>query len=294
MNQSFWKRVGKLLAGTYRGFMNDNCFQLAAGLSYYAVFSLAPLLFLVVAVFGFLGGSSRAMEYISTQASEAAGPEVAAYLVDLVHKAYSPSKGWLATGLAFGTLFMAATTFLTVLQKSLNIVWGVQAAKSGGVGLLVRDRVRSLGLILLFGVVLFVSLAASTALKGAADWLLTYVSSQTLARIDLGQRAATFLLLWSLFGLLFKLLPDASVRWRDVGVGAFLTTVLFGLGKEAISLYLARSNLGMYGPAGTVIAMLLWVNYSSLILLLGAEFTQQWADVFGRDIRSRFEDKSGP
>lgn len=287
-----------LLKGTAVSFGRDNCTQLAAALSYYAVFSLAPILFLVVAVFGFLGGSEDAVGYISQQVEAAAGPQASEFLMELVSKAFTPATGYVATALAMGTLLLTATTFLLNLQKALNLVWNVQQAKSGGIKAMLKDRVRSLFLILIFGLLLFLSLAANTIIQGAEQYLLQYVDSRTLSRIDIGQQVGALVLMTLMFTMVFRLLPNAVVRVWDALVGGLITALLFSLGKELISLYLARASLGVYGPASAAIALLMWINYSAMIFLLGAEFTQQFAAMYGKPIRARsrprFEEPEEP
>ena len=281
-------------------FSRDNCFQLAAAVSYYTIFSIAPLLFIVVAVLGLIGGDARILDMIHARTTELINPQAADFITGLVQKAYSPRTSLISSLIGFGALLVTATTFMLNLKRSLNIIWNVSDTQPGGIKAMLKDRLRALVFILGFGLLLFASLVADTALVTTQEYLLNTLGATGLQRLGLAKSGATFLLFLGLFTALFKLLPDAHVSWKDTLVGALLTTLLFLLGKVGIGYYLGRTNLGVYGPASTAIAFLLWVNYSALILFLGAEFTQAYAKIFGSDIKAKhaqpgreFEERAG-
>ena len=258
-----------------KDFLEDKAPRLAAALSYYTAFSLPPLLVAVIGVAGIVYGVDEVRERIMVQVADLVGTDSAATLGEAVVDAQRTGSG-VALVLGILTLLFGATGAFGQLQEALNTIWEVKPKKGGGILRLVRSRLLSFGTILGTGFLLLVSLAVSTAIGALVDtarnyeWLTPYI-----AALDIG---ASLILITCLFALIFKVLPDAPVEWRDVWVGAVLTAALFVVGKFAIGFYLGVSDVGSaYGAAGSVIVILVWIYYSALILFFGAEFTQVWA-----------------
>ena len=281
-----------LLLRTVFGFSDDNCFTLAAALSYYALFSLAPLLVILTSALSLVGGSQEVLDLIHGYAAEYLSPQGAEAIRGIVKSAYQPSRSIIASLIGLGTLVATATTMLANLQNSLNIVWRVAQDKQYGVLRLLKDRLISLVLILLMGLLLFLLTIAQAIMVGAYGYLARWLPVETLATLEALQQALSFLGLALLIGLVYKVLPNARIAWRDVAVGALVTALLLFIGKTAIGHFLGLSaTASMYGPASAIILVLLWLNYSSLILFLGAEFTKAWSDLYGTEIRSPWREE---
>lgn len=284
-------REGKaLLLKTIFGFSDDNCFTLAAALSYYALFSLAPLLVIIVSALSLVAGSQEVLSLINEQTAEYMGEQAASTITGMVRRAYQPSSSIVASLVGLGTLALTATVMLANLQNSMNIVWGVAQYKPFNIRRMVRDRLVALLLILAMGLLLLLLTIAQAVMTGAFDLLTRWLPVGTLVTLENLQQAVSFLGLALLIGVIYKVLPDAKLSWRDVVVGALVTALLLFLGKTAIAYYLGQSATAtLYGPASAVILVLLWLYYSSLILFLGAEFTQAWASMYGKTIRSPWQ-----
>ncbi len=275
-------------AAMFKEFMADKCFHLSAALSYYTLFSLAPFLILVIAVAGLFFGREAVTGEIFQQLRGLIGAEGAAAIQEMIEKAGAPKAGRWAAALGAGTLLLGATTVFIQLQDALNMIWSVKAKPKRGIFKMVRDRLLSFGMILGVGFLLLVSLAAHGLITILSRWLehaLPYFPVAVVRAIEI---AVSFGMTGLLFAMLFKFLPDAKVRWRDTWIGAFATAGLFSAGKVMIGLYLGQSNLAStYGAAAAIVLVILWVNYSSLILFFGAEFTQVWACRYGTEIVPR-------
>ena len=268
--------VPRLLVAAGKDFLDDKAPRLAAALSYYTAFSLPPLLVAVIGVAGIAYGVDEVRERIMTQVADLVGTDSATTLGEAVLEAQRSTGSGGALVLGILTLLFGASGAFGQLQEALNTIWEVEPKKGGGIGRLVRSRLLSFGTILGTGFLLLVSLALSTAVGALVDaasnfgWLAPY-----LAALDI---AASLIVITCLFALIFKVLPDTAIEWRDVWVGALLTAALFVVGKFAIGFYLGVSDVGSaYGAAGSVIVILVWIYYSALILFFGAEFTQVWA-----------------
>lgn len=284
------RELWALLLKTFHGFSDDNCFTLAAALSYYTLFSLAPLLVILISALSLVAGSQDVVNLVHSYVSDYLGSQAAETIRRLMEKAYQPSSSIIASLIGLGTLAVTATTMLANLQNSLNIVWGVAQSKKSSVLRMLLDRLNSLVLILLMGALLLLLTIVQAIMTGAYGYLIQWLPVTTLNLLDILQQVLSFLGLALLIGVVFKVLPDARITWRDVAVGALVTALLLFLGKTVIGYYLGRSaTASMYGPASAIILMLLWINYSSLILFWGAEFTQAWSELYGTAIRSPWE-----
>lgn len=273
-------------------FMDDECMTMAGAISYYAIFSLPPLLVLMLLLLGTVLDPREVAGYIQTQLTRLVGESGGAQIRTILEQARGPGGGSLLTT-AWGlvALLFGATGAFAQLQIALNKAWEVQPdPEQGGVKRFFVKRLLSFGMILAVAFLLLVSLALSAALSAFGDVLagrLAGLSAPVLTLLNLALSLTVFTVL---FAAMFKVLPDARVRWREAWLGAGMTTLLFVLGKFLIGFYLGRSDPGhAYGAAGSLAVTLLWIYYSSLILLFGAEFTQAWAEAYG----GRIEPEAG-
>ena len=261
-----------------RDWWEDNCLRLAASLAYYTALSLAPLILLIVGVLGVVLDRQQVASQLESQLEGLMGP-AGRELVTSILTTTSPEGGAFATVVGLVTLFIGATAVFGELQTTMNLIWEVRPAATegvwAGIWAWLRERVFSLAIVFALAFLLLVSLVVSAALAGAAA--LLWGPEQTfLSRLL--ELAVSLAVLTLGFALLFKYVPDAEVRWRDVWLGGFATAVLFTLGKTAIGYYLGQASVGSaYGAAGSMVVLLVWVYYSALIVFFGAEFTQAWA-----------------
>jgi membrane protein len=278
-----------ILKSSASEFSNNNSFRHAAALSYYTIFSLPPLLLIVITTASAVYGGEALTGQIYGQLKGLVGADSAAFLQESIAKFTLQQKGGIATAIGIGTLIFAATTFFVTLQESINDIWNLKVRTEGiGIGEFVRQRLLSFGLILSVALLLLISFVISAVLSVFTGWLERHIPEVGLLVIRLVDFSLSLVVTTLLFGLIYKFLPDAIIRWRDVGIGAFITAALFILGKYLIALYIAKSNPGSaFGAAGSAIVLLVWVNYSSLIIFFGAEFTQEFADAFGQRVQPK-------
>lgn len=271
---------------TLSEFVGDDCMRMGASLAYYTIFSLPPLLVIVITVTGLAVDPQQVEGGIQKQVGEMIGPNAATQIQTMIERASERVAGGFSMGLivSIAGVLVGATAAFGELQHALNKVWAVEGkAAQNGLWQFLIDRALSLGMILVISFLLLVSLVLSSlisALQGQFESLLSTLGMGTLsAGLVWGMEMALSLLIISqLFAAMFKVLPDITLTWRNVEFGAFITALLFVVGKFLIGFYIGQSNLGdEYGAAAALSILLIWVYYSSLILLLGAEFTQIWA-----------------
>ena len=266
---SFLKRI-------LRDFSEDECSVRAAALAYYTVFALPPLLILLTLVVGLFWDPGEVQRSLETQFSTLVGSDGASAIRDMLDHAKSPGTGPVATILGVLALLFGALGAFMQLQGALNKAWEVKPdPKKGGVRQFIAKRVLSAGMILAVAFLLMVSLAVSAVLS-ALGAKLAFVPEPALQALDLTLSLAVITVM---FAAIFRFLPDAEIAWRDVWVGALFTSMLFVLGKFAIGFYLGRSAPGdAFGAASALAVILVWIYYAGMIVLLGAEFTQAWAE----------------
>jgi YihY family inner membrane protein len=263
----------------------DRAPRLGAALAYYTIFSMVPLLIILIGIIGLVFGQEAAQSAILGHLRNVMGPESASAIQDMLQRANQPSTGIVSTIIATVTLLAGAAGFFGQLKDALNTVWGTEPKQGRGVWRLLKDNFLSFATLLGTGFLLLVSLVISTALAAFGKWFgdvlpLPEIVLQTINLL------LAFLLIAGLFALIFKILPDARIAWSDVWVGGLLTSALFTIGKFAIALYLGKSNVSSaYGAAGSLVVVLVWVYYSVQILLYGAEFTEAYAKQVGANIK---------
>jgi membrane protein len=259
---------------------SDNCMRLSASLAFYTALSLAPLVIIIVGVAGLITDQQHVANQLEQQVELLMG-RAGRQLVHTILTTTEPQGGTLAAIIGLVTLAIGATAVFGELQAALNLIWEVKPKPINGVwGNLwgwLRQRFFSLAIVLAIAFLLLVSLVISAALAGVAHYLQGSDLAQTLLSRGL-EVAVSILVITYLFALLFRYVPDAEIHWRDVWLGGLVSAVLFTIGKVGIGYYIGRASVGSaYGAAGSLIALLVWVYYSSLIVFFGAEFTHAWA-----------------
>jgi membrane protein len=282
-----------LLKVTVNDFIDDNAPRLAAALAYYALLSLAPLVVIAVAIAGFALSDDAARGGIAAELGGLVGAEGAKAVESVVANARAPAAGFLSTFAGILVLLFGASGVFGELQSALNTIWSVEARPGRGIRGFIKDRLFSFAMVMGVAFLLLVSLVVSAALAAAGRFLSGALPGGE-ALWQVLNLVISIGVVTGLFGLLFKTVPNARVAWRDVWIGAFVTAALFTLGKFLIGLYLGKSGFSSsYGAAGSLVVFVIWVYYSSIILLLGAEFTEVYASHFGSRIRRRDGQKAG-
>ena len=275
------RRLGRLLRETVSAWIDDRAPSMGAALAYYTMFSIAPLLLIVISVAGLVFGADAARGEITAQLRGLIGDAGAQLVEGLVESANRPAQGLLSTLAGAMLLVVGATTVFAELQDALDRIWRAPQRAAGGLWALLRARLLSLGLILGIGFLTMVSLLLSAALSALGKWWGSWFGHWLLLAEWLNQLIG-LAMVTVMFAMIYKLMPRARVAWADVWLGAAVTALLFTAGKFLIGLYLGRSGLGsVFGAAGSLVAMLAWVYYSAQIFLLGAEFTWAYARRFG-------------
>jgi membrane protein len=258
------------------GFINDNALSHGAAMAFYAVTSLAPILLIVVAIAGLVFGQEAAQLALSAQLAGVMGPQSANLLRATIEGASHRSAGTFATILGIVTLLVTASGVFGEMQLSLNEIWKIKPT-GASLSRLVWARAASLGLVAALGFLLLVSLVASAAISALGGVINAYLPFGTVI-LSLINGIVSFVLISILFAAIYKILPDRTLEWRDVAIGAVVTALLFTIGKSLIGWYIGTSAIASsYGAAGALLVVLLWVYYSSEIFLLGAEFTRAYS-----------------
>lgn len=279
---------GKVIKKTALAWNAADPFREAAIISYYAIFSIPALLVIIIAAAGLVFGRDAVSGHISAQISLIMGAETAQQVEEIVAKASETKASILASIIGVFTLILGATGVFTQLQKSLNLIWEVEAKPKKAWLKSLKDRLFSFGLILSIGFLLLVSLLISAGLSAFSDWIKAYLPDFMMFVFRLISFVISFGVITILFTLMFKILPDVKIRWKNVWIGAMITTLLFIAGKFALGLYFGKTNPGStYGAAGSIILIMLWVNYSSMIVFFGAEYTKQFSIAHGEEIQPK-------
>ncbi|MGQ0827831.1 MAG: YihY/virulence factor BrkB family protein [Bacteroidota bacterium] len=281
---NFWN----ILKLTFKGWNADDPFRQSAVIAYYAIFSLPALLVLIVNVIGFFFEREAINNEISRQIEGSMGSETAEQLQQIMQKAGETKAGVVSTIIAIATILIGATGVFVQLQKTLNNIMDVKEKENLGFLRQLKSRLFSFGLILSIGFLLLVSLVISSALAAFSHWLEARFPEVIAYLFYVVEFAISLSVISLLFALMFKILPDVKIRWRNIWLGSFLTGILFIIGKYALSIYFGKAEpASVYGAAGSIILVLLWVSYSSMIVFFGAEFTKQYAVYHGTDLRPK-------
>ncbi|MDX5418713.1 MAG: YihY/virulence factor BrkB family protein [Hymenobacteraceae bacterium] len=279
------KNIWSLLKETSFEFIENNSFQKGAALAYYTIFALPPILLIIINATGYFFGEQAVSGEVYYQIRETIGSEAAFAVQRMVESINDITDFNLATIIIVVTLFIAATGVFVSLQDSLNEVWYVRPAPKRGYVKLILDRFLSFGMILAIAILLIASLLANTILVAIGDFLTARLAGWIVYVLRGVNLVSGFVLMTFMFGCIYRFLPDAKIKWRDVWVGSVVTSVLFAIGREIIGLYLGTSNItSIYGAAGSVIVILLWVFYTSQIIFFGAVFTFVYSRKYGFNI----------
>lgn len=285
---NFWK----ILKLTFKDWNADDPFRQSAVIAYYAIFSFPALLVLIVNVMGFFFEREAINNEISRQIEGSMGPETAEQVKQIMQKAGETKAGVGSTIIALVTILFGATGVFVQLQKSLNHIMDVKEKENLGFLRQLKSRLFSFGLILSIGFLLLVSLVVSSVLAAFSHWLEARFPQVIAYLFYVVEFAISLSVISLLFALMFKILPDVKMRWKNIWVGSFMTGVLFMIGKYALSLYFGKAEpASVYGAAGSIILILLWVSYSSMIVFFGAEFTKQYAVYHGINLRPKKDAK---
>jgi membrane protein len=273
-----FRHLGKLFKAAFKAWNAKDPFRQSAVIAYYAIFSIPGLLVLIIAITGYFFGKDAVNENIIAQISSTMGADTAASIKDMLMKASQSKSSITGSVFSIGILLVGATGVFVELQKSLNDIWHVKLVKKSGIWLILKSRLFSFGLIIAIAFLLLISLVISTGLTALSDIIKGYTSDFTVVIFNVLNFIFSLVVISILFALMFKILPDAKIHWQHVWMGSLLTGLLFTIGKTALAFYFGKADpASVYGAAGSVILMLLWVSYSSMIVFFGAEFTAAYA-----------------
>jgi membrane protein len=280
MKLSF-KNVRDLFKTAFNEWLAKDPFRQSAIIAYYAIFSIPGLLVLFIAIAGYFFGQDVVNQNLITQISETIGSETALQIQDVLTKStYEKSTTW-GSVVGITILLIGATGVFVELQKTLNLIWNVKVKPQNGIWLILKARLFSFGLILAIAFLLTISLVISTALVAIGNYI-QFESSQFIMTIyGILNFIISLLVISALFAMIFKILPDAKIQWKHVWLGSLVTGLLFTIGKMALAYYFGKAEpASVYGAASSIILILLWVSYSSMILFFGAEFTAAYAKMY--------------
>ena len=284
------KKTLELVKQTFAGFSEDKIMKKSAALAYYTIFSLAPLILIIMWTVSFFFGQDASEGRIFDELNELVGAKAANQIQSVIHQLSLSEKSGFAIIVGVVTLIIGSTTVFIEIQDSINAIWGVKAKPEKGWKKMIVDRVLSFSIVIGLGFLLIVSLMVSTLVDILSGYLMQIFPDSMAILFGLINFGITFIIIAILFGIIFKFLPDAEIQWKHVRSGAIFTAVLFILGKYLISLYMQyMAPESAYGAAGSIIIILLWVYYTAAILYFGAEFTKvytKWVD--GKILPSKY------
>jgi len=278
----------RIIKRTGENFSEDNCMKLAASLSYYTIFAMAPLLIIIISLVGSIFGRDAVQGRVYTEIKDLVGSQAALQIQEIIANLQNTHNTTIGTIIGIIILVVGATGLFTEIQGSINFIWSVKAKPRKGWLKYLINRGLSFLLVLTLGFLLVLMLIASTLLDVLDDKLIKFFPHATVYLFNTLNMIVLLVTITSLFLVIYKVLPDAIISWRDALIGAVFTALLFSMGRYLIGLYLGRSGLGVtYGAAASIIIILTWVYYSSVILYFGAEFTRAFALETGHGIRPK-------
>ncbi len=285
MAKSRFKNFWGLLKQAAGNWFDRDPFREGAVLAYYTIFALPGLLVLIISIAGYFFGNEIVSGMVYQQIRESLGENAATQIQSILSMAMESKDSVWAAIFGLVTLTVGATAVFAQLQKSLNNIWGVEAKKEkSGIWTFIKTRIFSFGLIVSIAFLLLISLVLSSLFNALTDWMHQYLSDFMIGLLQSFDFIISLGVITVLFALMLKILPDARIKQKSVWIGAFMTALLFVIGKFSLGLYFGKANPASgYGPAGSIILILLWTSYSSMIVLLGAEFTKVYSDYhFGK------------
>ncbi|MDM1398267.1 YihY/virulence factor BrkB family protein [Myroides odoratimimus] len=286
MQNSGLKKIILLFKQSVFDFLDDNAMKFSAALSYYTIFALPPLMLLIISASGFIFEEQEVANFFYDQLKDMVGPNTTTEIQNAMSNVQLNRKsGYITTIIGVGILLFSASGVFAEIQSSINYIWGLAAKPDKSIARLVKNRLLSFAMIGSVGFVLLVSLMINSIVSLLYSYLGNFFGEETLSLVKLLNNAVVFLIITILFVLIFMTLPNGKLRWKDAFIGAGFTAVLFMIGKFGIGWYLGNTaSSSLYGAAGSVTVMLIWVYYSAMILYFGAEFTKNYAILYGRKI----------
>jgi membrane protein len=279
--KDLWQVTRKAVAAWWEA----DPFRQSAVIAYYAIFSIPALLVIIITVAGWAFGQDAIQGEVSDQIAGAVGIETANDIEEMIAKAGERKSSVWAAIISIVTLIFGATGVFAQMQTSLNQIWEVKAVAEKAWLKTIKDRLFSFGLIISIAFLLLISLVISSLLSAFGDWMQSYMPDFILVIFQLLNFIISLGVISVLFALMYKILPDAKVKWRYIWIGAIATSLLFTVGKTALGFYFGQAEpASTYGAAGSVVLIMLWVSYSCMIVFLGAEFTKQYATHHGKEI----------
>ena len=279
-----FKNIISFLKEVFSNFSDDKVLKYSASLSYYTVFSIAPILIIIISIFTNYLGIAAVKGKILGQIEGLVGSEAAKQIQGMMVNTHKSGNTFLASVISVIVLVLGATGIFGEIQDSINSIWGLKSKPKAGIIKLILNRLISFSLIISMGFIAMVSLVLDAAVVIISD-LLTRIPGAGLVFIEIIKYSLNFVIISGMFAIIFKVLPDAKIKWRDVIKGAILTGILFIIGKSAIGIYVGKTNLAsVYGAAGSIVVILVWVYYTAVILYFGAEFTKVYSIKYGSKI----------
>ena len=272
------KDILSIFKTTFKEWNEKDPFRQSAVIAYYSIFSIPGLLVLIIAIAGYFFGPEAVNENLITQIAETIGKESAMQIKDMLEKSTTEKSTTWGSIIGISILLVGATGVFVELQKTLNLIWNVKVKPQNSYWLMLKSRLFSFGLILAIAFLLIISLVISTALVAMSSWVKVDTSPIMIIVFEIINFIISLVVISLLFAMIFKILPDAKIQWNHVWMGSLVTGILFTMGKTGLSYYFGKAEpASVYGAAGSVILILLWVSYSSMILFFGAEFTAAYA-----------------
>jgi membrane protein len=285
LTKDFYTRLPKLLLATFKGFNEDKGLKLSASLAYYTLFSIGPLLLLIMSLASIFYGGDAIRNRMFGELNGLLGASAAAQIQEIIKNITFSGKTNFALAISIVTLVIGATSVFIEIQDSLNMIWKLKAKPKKGWLAFLRNRLLSSSLIISIGFLMIVSLIVNGAIEALMDVIKARFSEIAEVLMYVINLVVSFFVIMVLFGIIFKFLPDAKIKWRHVRSGAIFTALLFMAGRYLIGLYINKTATeSTYGAAGAIVVLLVWIYYSAVILYIGAEFTQVYAEAFGGSI----------
>ncbi|MET3113885.1 membrane protein [Pedobacter sp. CG_S7] len=283
---SFFKSLGHLFMAAGKGFVEDKVTKLSASLAYYTIFALTPLIIIVISAASiFFGDKLNADTELFSEINSFIGEPATLQLQSFVINANLSGKSTLGLLVGIITLVIGSTAIFIEIQDSINLIWKVRAIPKKGWIKMLTNRLLSFSLIVSMGFLLLVSLVVNSIIVGLGSKISQYIPEVTTIMMDLITRVVTLAVVTGIFTIIFKVLPDVIIKWKTAIIGALFTAVLFSIGQFLIGIYIEKGNPGSaFGAAGSIIIILLWIYYSSIILYFGAEFTQAYSEKYDQAI----------
>ena len=279
------KKVFRYIKEVFSEFSADDIFKYSASLAYYTVFSVAPILVIIISLSGLFFGKVAVQGRVYHELNGLVGSDAAIQIQETIRNIHLTGNNFVATVTSFVLLIIAATTIFGEIQDSLNKMWGLKIKSKKVWWKLILTRLISFSLIISIGIIMSISLILNAVVAAFGKFISRYSQNYSLYFVDFVNDVLSLVVATFLFSMLFKILPDAKIKWKDVVIGGMVTAVFFTLGKIGIGFYLGKSNFTtLYGAAGSIIIFMVWVYYSAVILYLGAEFTKVYANLYGGKI----------